>query len=348
MPACRYFQIRPRGKPEPLAGLEQALAALKEPGYVWLDYLDPTREQLTALAEPLGLHPLSIEDCLDEDQVPKLEAFPGHTFILFNAYLGAADGLAIEEVDLFLGEKFLLSVHGRGQGGVRFDAAIQDALRGDNGRLGQGPDFLLHALLDHIVDGKLAVIERLQEQIDTAEELVLRSATEFNPRALLEVRHSLLLLRKSLFHEREILVKLCRRDSPYVSDKAIFHFRDVSDHLTKFFEVIELTREMVTSLMEMYLSILNNHMARVSNRTNRVVRRLTMITTIFMPLTLLAGIGGMSEWTMMTGQENWRWAYPAFLAGMVALGVLSYLLLGRWDGRSTAKPKPPDGDAKKA
>ena len=121
-------------------------------------------------------------------------------------------------------------------------------------------------------------------------------------------------LRKSLFHEREILVKICRKDCPFISEKAIFHYRDIYDHLAKFFELTETYRDIVTSLMEMYLSMLNNLMAKVANETNATVRRLTFITTIFMPLTLLAGIGGMSEWSMMTGPENWQIAYPAFLA----------------------------------
>ena len=90
-----------------------------------------------------------------------------------------------------------------------------------------------------------------------------------------------------------------------------------------------MNRDIVTSLMEMYLSLVNNRMAMVANRTNRSVRRLTLITTIFMPLTLLAGIGGMSEWSMMTGPDNWRIAYPLFLLGMAVIGAINYVLL-RW------------------
>ena len=120
----------------------------------------------------------------------------------------------------------------------------------------------------------------------------------------MRLRRDLLTLRKSLFHEREILVKICRRDSPYVSEKAIYHFRDIYDHLAKYFEMVEIYREMITSLMEMYLSMINNRMAEMANRTNATVRRLTLINTVFMPLTLLAGIGGMSEWSMMTGRPT--------------------------------------------
>jgi magnesium transporter len=143
------------------------------------------------------------------------------------------------------------------------------------------------------------------------------------------LRRDLLALRKSIFHEREILTKICRKDCPFVSEKAIFHYRDIYDHLAKFFELAETYRDLLTSLTEMHLSLLNNQMTRATQETNGTVRRLTLITTIFMPLTLLAGIGGMSEWSMMTGPGNWRIAYPAFLLAMVLLGSLNYFTLRR-------------------
>src|SRR5450756_2914380 len=158
---------------------------------------------------------------------------------------------------------------------------------------------------------------------------MLASVSIFNPAEMIRLRRDLLSLRKSLFHEREILVKICRKDSPFISELAIYHFRDIYDHLTKFFETCEMNRDILTSLMEMFLSLINNRMADVANRTNMSVRRLTLITTVFMPLTLLAGVGGMSEWSMMTGPPNWRIAYPLFLLAMVVIGGANYYLLRR-------------------
>jgi magnesium transporter len=208
-------------------------------------------------------------------------------------------------------------------------------LDSENGR--QGPAYLAHVLLDYIVDRKFIAIEELEEQLDLAEDAILADHTSFNPGLLIHLRRELLSLRKSLFHEREILIKICRKDSLYIPAQAIFSYRDIYDHLARFFEVTESARDIVTSLMEMYLSMLNNQMTKSSNDTNLTVRRLTFITTIFMPLTLLAGIGGMSEWSMMTGPENWRIAYPLFLAGMVVLGFISYQFLKWLDRRSSAR-----------
>ena len=112
------------------------------------------------------------------------------------------------------------------------------------------------------MDGKLAPIEALEDDIEAAEEGMLRDVSSFRLENLVHLRRALLTLRKSLFHEREVLVKICRRDSPFIAEAAIYHFRDIYDHLAKFFELVEMNRDILTSLMEMYLSLVNNRMAR--------------------------------------------------------------------------------------
>ncbi len=333
MGAGRYFSLSVGRKPERIECLEEALRQHGDNRFIWLDFCNPTREELTLLVAPLGLHPLAIEDCVDEDQVPKMEEFPGHTFILFNRY-GHKDRAAdVEEVDFFLGDRFLVSVHSHGRDDATFADRLQATVLRDLDQARKGPDYLLAVILDDIVDEKFAVIEALQEQLDTAEEEILQRHADFEPSRLVHLRRDLLLLRKSLVYEREILVKLCRRDSPFIREKAVYQFRDIYDHLAKFFEVIEICRELIATIMEIHLSIVNNQMAMIANRTNQVIRRLTMITTVFMPLTMLAGIGGMSEWSMMTGPQNWRIAYPVFMVAMVVIGTGSYHLLKWLDAR---------------
>ena len=280
-----------------------------------------------------------MEDCLDEDQVPKIEDFPGNTFLLVNGYQYSAGELVLEETDFILGKDFLVTVSGHGRGSLnRFEKVEQGAAL-DSAGVRRGPDFLLHIILGNLVDNKFVAIETLQDAIDTAEEEILQDPGTFQPDLLMRLRRELLTLRKSLFHEREILVKICRRDCPYISEKAIYHFRDIYDHLTKYFEVVEIYREMITSLMEMYLSMINNRMAETANRTNHAVRRLTVINTVFMPLTLLAGIGGMSEYSMMTGPSHWWISYPLFILGMVLIGAGNWYVLKRVESRRA--PPPP-------
>jgi magnesium transporter len=344
----RFFHVSQDGRLSQHPGAAEALAARETGGYVWVDLYNPVRDDLLALAGPFGLHPLAIEDCLDENQVPKLEDFPSNTFVLFNRFHFRERALAIEEVDFFLGPGFLVSVaaHGRDSGAHE---RLEEAIRLEQASIGKGPDYLLHVILDRIVDDKLLAIEALQDDLDAAEEGALRKGPPgFNPGDVLHLRRDLLALRKSLFHEREILVKICRRDSPFISEAAIYHFRDIYDHLVKFVEVIEICREMIATLMELHLSLVNNELARLGNRTNQVVRRLTFITTIFMPLSFLAGVGGMSEWSMMTGPQNWRIAYPAFLGMMVAVGMFSYFLLKRLERSSEQRERSRGARARRA
>jgi magnesium transporter len=331
MSESRFYHISKLGKLTPMDTLAMALAAMEKEGFIWLDFCQPSKEELTSLIKPLNIHPLAIEDCLDENQVPKIEDYPGHTFILINAFHYFDQKVAITEVDLLIGHKFLVTVSGR-------DAENQPILQGvehnfelDFENILEGPAFLAHIIMDRIVDQKFVAIEALEERLDQTEDVILTDHPHFLPGDLVLLRRELITLRKSLFHEREVLMKISRKDSPFIPEKAIFYYRDIYDHLVKFFELTESARDLVTSLMEMYLSIINNQMTRVSNETNVAVRRLTVINTIFMPLTLLAGIGGMSEWSMMTGPQNWKIAYPAFLLGMAILGISNFYLLKWWE-----------------
>jgi magnesium transporter len=329
-----FYHISQNGKLSRVATVNAALAAAKDNGFLWLHYCQPTKEELSNLIDPLGLHPLSIEDCLDENQIPKIEDFPRNTFIIFNAFDYSNRKLLIGEIDLFIGENFLVTVSQRNSENRRFLDGIEHIVEMDIESARHGPAFLMHVILDNVVDQKFSAIEALEDELNAIEDAMLADVSNFNPAELLRLRRVLLSLRKSLFHEREILVKICRKDCPFISEKAIFHYRDIHDHLTKFYELTESYRDVVTSLMEMYLSMLNNQMTKAAYETNATVRRLTFITTIFMPLTLLAGIGGMSEWSMMTGPHNWRIAYPAFLLAMVVIGFANYYLLKWFEKRS--------------
>jgi magnesium transporter len=332
----RFFHIRSQGKLERVSTLEQLLPKMKEGGYVWLDYFDPCEEDLTPLVEHFGVHALTIEDCLDEDQIPKMEDFQGHAFMLLNGCRYESGKMILEEADFILGKNFLVTVSGHSGGSLKFYEKVEAIAASEPREIKHGPDFLLQLVMENLVDTKFTAIESLQDEIDAAEEQVLYDPTAFRPERLILLRRQLLTLRKSLFHEREILVKICRRDCSYVSEKAIYHYRDIYDHLAKYFEIVEIYREMITSLMEIYLSMINNRMAEVANGTNATMRRLTVINTIFMPLTLLAGIGGMSEYSMMTGSSNWRIAYPVFLLLMVVIGGLNWYLLKWFEARKSA------------
>jgi magnesium transporter len=183
----------------------------------------------------------------------------------------------------------------------------------------------------------------MEDELEEAEDFLIDNVAEFQPMQLIRLRRDLVNLRKTLYHEREILVKISRQDCPFIPEKAIVPFRDIYDHLAKFFELTETYREIETSLMELYTSLLNNKMTQTSNETNASVKRLTLITTVFMPLTLIASIGGMSEWTMMTGGGgNWKVAYILLLIGMAIIGSINYFVIRGFEkGIFSRKKKKP-------
>jgi magnesium transporter len=338
MSESKFYHFPPSGIFYNVGSAAAAISAVREGGFIWLDFFGPVREELSSLTDTLGIHPLSVEDCMDEKQVPKIEHFPKNTFIIFNAFSYMERALHIDEVDIFIGENFLITVSGYNSENRRPMKGIDEFIELELENARKGPAFLMHVIMDHIVDQKFHAIEVMEDELEESEEFLLANPEKYNPAELVRLRRFLLDLRKSLFHEREILVKICRMDCPYIADKAIFHFRDIYDHLAKFLELTENYREIVTSLMELYTSLLNNIMTKASNQTNQSVRRLTLIATIFMPLTLLASIGGMSEWSMMTGPSNWRLAYPLFLLAMIIIGIVNYYLIKRLDKKNHLSP----------
>lgn len=344
MSESRFYHISKSGKMEQFNSTAEVISRTKEDGFFWLYFLEPKAEDLNSLIEPLNLHPLSIEDALVDDQLPKIDDFPDNTFIVFNAFFYTEKKLCIQEIDLFLGNNFIISVDRIGPNGKPLLDGIEELVlrEMDTDRL--GPAYVMHTILDTIVDRKFVAIEALEDELAEAEDAVLERPSVFDPKSLQHIRRSLVNLRKSLFHEREVFVKICRKDCPLIPDKAIFHYRDVYDHLTRFFELTETLRDVATSLMEIDLSMRSNEMALAANRTNRSVRRLTFITTIFLPLSLLAGIGGMSEWSMMTGPENWRFTYPLFLLAMVVIGEICYFFLKKIIKRDDEKSDDEDNE----
>jgi magnesium transporter len=333
MSESKYYHFTASGSFYSVATLEEAVSATMEGGFVWFNFYKPSKEILSSLIGKIGIHPLSVEDCFDDEQVPKIEHFSNNSFIIFNSFSYSNKSLFIDEINLFIGKNFFITVSGLNSEERKPLNNIEEIIENGNTNAKIGPDFIMHIVLDWLVDEKYKAFDDMEDELEKAEESLLDNVEKFQPLLLINMRKNLMRLRKTLYHEREILVKICRVDCPFVTEKAIVHYRDIYDHLAKFFELTETYREIETSLMELYTSLLNNLMTKMSNDTNTSVRRLTLIATIFMPLTLLASIGGMSEWSMMTGPDNWKVTYPLFLLGMVIIGIVNYYFIRRMEKR---------------
>lgn len=346
MSESKFYHFSQSGLFYGVESIVEAVTAMREGGFIWLNYFRPEKDELNNLIDLLGIHPLSVEDCFDDKQIPKIEHFRNNTFILFNAFSYEDKTLFTDEVNFFIGKNFLITVSGHKSENRKPLRNIAELVEHDTLNARTSPAMLLHKVLDFLVDQKYSAFDTMEDELEELEDLLMEDVTSFRPMELIHLRRNLVTLRKSLYHEREILVKISRLDCPFIPENAVVPFRDIYDHLSKFFELTETYREIETSLMELYTSLLNNKMTQMSNETNSTVKRLTLITTVFMPLTLIASIGGMSEWTMMTGGEgNWKSAYAWLIAGMVMIAFVNLLLIrGLEKGVFAGKRKKTDED----
>ncbi len=284
---------------------------------VWADVSDPTSEDFIEMAEEFGFHALSIEDCQQAHQRPKVEEYPGYYFIvLYEAELvGPTDDLELRELNIFLGANYLVTVHSRP---IR---AIETARRlwhewADRAEHGSG--LLSYLLIDAIVDDYMPLLDILSDRMDELEDEIFG---EFRPEAIQEIfriKKQLLYLRRSITPLRDVFNTLLRREQPIFARETHVYFQDVFDHIIRVADTIDTLRDMLSSTMDAYLSV-------SGNRMNMVMKRLTSIATILMSVTLIAGIYGMNFEHMP--ELKWKYGYIFALSSMLAVGIGLYVYL---------------------
>ena len=257
-----------------------------ERNVVWADVSDPTSEDFLELAEEFNFHPLSIEDCRNAHQRPKVEEYPGYYFIvLYEAELvGPRDDLELRELNIFLGHNYLVTVHSRP---IR---AIETARRlwGEwTDRAEHGAGLIAYLLTDAIVDDYMPLLDVISERMDDLEDQIFG---DFRPETIQDIfrfKKQLLYLRRAITPLRDVFNTMLRREQPIFARETHVYFQDVFDHIIRVADTIDTLRDMLGSTMDAYLSV-------SGNRMNMVMKRLTSIATILMSVTLIAGIYGMN------------------------------------------------------
>lgn len=274
------------GGPRNLRSLEDALAALAEPNtIVWVDLEDAGSDELDRLSGPLGLHPLVVEDIIDRNQRAKVEYTDDLMHLVMFAALPGPELPELDEIDIVLTSRALVTSHPHGwrpleQGAIpRLGAAHF---------LSKGADAALYAVLDAIVDGYFPVIDQLSDIIDQLEDAAIQSADRSVVERLFAARRSLLLLRRAVSPEREVLNQLTNRDNPLIDAETLVYFRDVYDHLVRITDELDTHRDLLSGALEAYLSTVNNTLSEV-------MKRLTAVTAVLAGVGAVAGIFGMSE-----------------------------------------------------
>ncbi len=279
---------------------------------VWVDLLDPTREELAWIGGLYSLHPLALEDALKGRQRPKLEHYGTHVFmVLFDASFKRQTGqVELQEVDVFVGPGIVVTSHREPVPGLR---QAKERWFESPEALGEGAGFLLYLIADTLVDGYFPVLDSIQDALDALEERLFFQYEPSLLNDLFALKKQLLLFRRVVGPSRDAFVMLVRREVPLIGQNTVLHLQDVYDHLIRITDAIDLYRDLVSSSVEAYMSL-------AANRTNDTMKRLTTISAVLMTVTLVAGIYGMNFRAMP--ELEWPWGYPFALGLMLVIALV--------------------------
>ncbi|MBZ0156041.1 MAG: magnesium/cobalt transporter CorA [Alphaproteobacteria bacterium] len=308
-----------------ITGVSQCIPFRDRPTVTWINIEGLHQEKILAeLGGCFGLHPLILEDILNTDQRPKMEDFKEYLYaVLKMLYYDDATGtITIEQISLVLGGNFVLSF----QEGIEGDVfnAVREHLRKDIGRIRKmGTDYLFYSLMDAIVDNYFLILEKTGDRIEFIEEELVSTPTPGTLQAIHRLKREMIFLRKSVWPLREVISSLERGESSLIRSSTGIYLRDVYDHTIQVIDTVETFRDVVSGMIDIYLS-------SISNRLNEVMKILTIITTLFMPLSLISGIYGMNFKYMPELDSSW--GYPAVLLSMlvIALFMLFFFKRKKW------------------
>ena len=271
--------------------LPGALAAPK--GAVWIDLVDPSREELDKLAEILHLHHLIVEDILERNERAKIVVSDESVHIVMFSLALVESHLEESEIDFVLGKRFLLSAHL-----ADWDPQRSHELRGGLGPiLAKGSDFALWAIVDDLVDAYFPLFDQVDEEIDGLEDLILGRTSDSTVKRIFDLKRDLLTIRRVTSPQREIFNQLTNRELAFVQAEHIVYFRDVYDHLIRLTDELDSFRDRLTGALDAYLSVVNNNLSEIA-------KRLTAVTVILATIGAIGGIFGMSEaGPALAGQE---------------------------------------------
>jgi magnesium transporter len=306
------------------ANIEECFPFKATPSVTWIN-IDGLHDVqvIEKLGRQFDLHPLILEDVLNTEQRPKFEDFEKYFFVVLKmlTYNEQEQSLDAEQVSLVLGRNFVISFQERV--GDVFDE-IRDRIRNAKGRIRKaGPDYLMYRLLDAIVDNYFVILERLGERIELMEEELITEPTEKTLHQIHSLKREMIFLRRSVWPLRDLISELQRSESSLINETTGVYLRNVYDHTIQIIDTIESFRDMVSGMFDIYLS-------SISNRMNAIMKVLTIIATIFIPLTFIAGIYGMN-FEHMPELKVW-WAYPAVWLVMAAVAavMLIYFRRKKW------------------
>jgi magnesium transporter len=320
----RVMDYSPQDVKEYIAESIEECYGKEGPGVKWVDVTGLHQTDiLQKLGDHYNVHPLVLEDILNTDQRPKMEDYGDYIYVVLRSleYNDETERVEYDQISIVLTAKIVFSFQEKE--GDPFDS-IRDRIRSGKGRLrNSGADYLAYGLLDSIVDSYFLVLEKTGDEIESLEDRIVSDPSDETLRMIHEVKRELLFLRKAVWPLRECISNLERADSALIQKNTRLFLRDLNDHTVQVIDTLEIFRDMMAGILDIYLS-------SVSNRMNSVMKVLTIIATIFMPLTFLAGIYGMNFKHMPELDQPWGYPFALCLMVMVGLLMLYYFRKKKW------------------
>jgi magnesium transporter len=290
---------------------------------LWVDLVAPGPEEARLLRDVFRFHPLSVEDALSAIHHPKIEPYPGYLYLILHGidFDNRRGGFATRDVDFFLGRNYLVTVHdGRSRSIAKWKAVCDE----HEHVLAEGPAALLHRVVDSMVENYRPEVDALEDHIDELEEMAILGHRQDLIRQILAVKRDVGSLRRVVVPQRDAVGRLARREFPQITDEITYRFRDVYDHFVRLSEEAILFQDRITSILEA-------HLASISNRLNLVMKVLTVISTIFLPLTVLTGMWGMNlPLPMFPGSDSAQFWWVTAMMAAIAAGMLAIFWRKRW------------------
>ena len=304
-----------------LAPIDLALALQNPEALLWVDFEGaPDEESEPILQKTFGFHPLAIDDALQETHVPKLDDWTDFLYIVLHAveFDPVERDVDTNELDVFLGLNYLVTHHDKEIEAIN---RVWSAIQRDPRHLRGGPDHILYRLVDEIAASYMPVVEQLDLNIDRLEDEIFNNHDSGIVEQIFSIKRAILFLRRILAHQREVLNKLARDEFKVIDSAEKIYFRDVYDHLVRLYDITEGVRDLVSGALDTYLSVINNRM-------NEVMKTLTVITTLFMPLTFITGFFGMNFFQPVSPLDVWT-GLPAFVVTLMIV-FLTPLVMYLW------------------
>jgi len=279
--------VHRNGKTERVTSIDRAWLNPASGAIVWVDLAAPSIPESLILSDTFRFHPLSVEDAMSARQYPKVEAYDGYLYLILHGidfHAGETHGFGTHDVDFFVGPAYLVTVH---DGHSEPVTELRDHATRNAKILGEGPVALLHRIVDAMVDHYRPEMDKLEDRLDQMEKQIFEAPTAGLVRRILKQKREVAGLRRIVTPQRDVVARLARRDFVDVSTEMSFRFRDVYDHLVRIADDALMFQDRITGMLDAHLS-------NVSNRLNEVMKVLTVVATIFMPPTLLAGVWGMN------------------------------------------------------